>query len=102
MLCSKHGQHGKGVKTWTAVASTSCRLDRLHEHSHVSHHLVAVGMEGQREAAKRSGGIGGDMAKVITLHVLAGQTRRSLYHEVQEPSLPGERLGMHLFRCSQH
>lgn len=70
-LCIKHGQHAKGIKTWTNVPSTSYRLDRLHEHSQAGNHIVAVGLEGQREAAKKSGGIEGAMAKVITVQETA-------------------------------
>ncbi|KAJ8043866.1 hypothetical protein HOLleu_11156 [Holothuria leucospilota] len=70
-LCTRHGQHAKGTKSWTMIASTSYREDRLRNHNQSTHHLVAVGLEGQREAAKKSGGIEGAMAKALTLQETA-------------------------------
>jgi hypothetical protein len=71
-VCKRHGQHAKkGNKSWTEVPSTAYREDRLRDHAKADYHRVAVGLEAQREASKKSGGVKAAMEKMLTVQELA-------------------------------
>ncbi|XP_064633641.1 zinc finger protein 862-like [Lineus longissimus] len=73
-ICIRHGQNSKsGVRYWTSVASTAYREDRLNDHAKAIHHLVAVGLEAQREANAKSGGVKASLGAMKSMNWLVKQ-----------------------------
>ena len=85
-LCIRHGQDAKrGTKFYTATPSTSYREDAPRAHVKSDYHLVAVGLEAQREAAKNTGGIKAAMATQLTLQEFAFvSAMRCMYWLIKE------------------